>query len=122
MRNFLKVVVFSLVVVAFFGLYSNYGVPRIEPAPPRNRSAHTHHSLEDLQGTSAKFVRVQHAMHRHKRREIRPHPVQLAKKRVRSHVARVPVMSSPPPPPPDLAQHKLDLPARVGSDRLKVKR
>lgn len=34
MRNFLKVVVFSLVVVAFFGLYSNYGVPGIEPAPP----------------------------------------------------------------------------------------
>lgn len=34
MANFLKVTVFSLLVVVFFAAYSNYGVPRIEPAPP----------------------------------------------------------------------------------------
>ena len=34
MRNFLKVAAFSVLVIAFFAIYSNFGVPRIEPAPP----------------------------------------------------------------------------------------
>ena len=34
MSNFLKVVVFSLLVIAFFAGFSNFGVPQIEPAPP----------------------------------------------------------------------------------------
>ncbi len=34
MRNFLKVIAFSLVTIAFFGGYSNFGIPMIEPAPP----------------------------------------------------------------------------------------
>ena len=34
MKNFLKVAFFSLLVIGFFAGYSNYGVPRIEPAPP----------------------------------------------------------------------------------------
>jgi len=32
--DFLKVVVFSLLVIAFFAGFSNFGVPQIEPAPP----------------------------------------------------------------------------------------
>jgi mono/diheme cytochrome c family protein len=34
MSNFLKVVVFSLLVIGFFTAFSNFGVPQIEPAPP----------------------------------------------------------------------------------------
>jgi mono/diheme cytochrome c family protein len=34
MRKFLTVVVFSLLTIAFFTGYSNYGIPQIEPAPP----------------------------------------------------------------------------------------
>ena len=34
MKNFLKVVVFSVVVLWSFALYANFGIPRIKPAPP----------------------------------------------------------------------------------------
>lgn len=34
MRNFLKVVAFSLLVIALFASFSNFSVPQIEPAPP----------------------------------------------------------------------------------------
>jgi mono/diheme cytochrome c family protein len=34
MRTFLAVVAFSMLTVAFFAGYSNYGIPQIEPAPP----------------------------------------------------------------------------------------
>lgn len=34
MRNFLKVVFFSLLVIALFNGFSNFGVPQVEPAPP----------------------------------------------------------------------------------------
>lgn len=34
MKTLLKVVIFGLAVVAFFAGYANFGVPRIEPAPP----------------------------------------------------------------------------------------
>ena len=34
MSDFLKVVAFSLLVIAFFAGFSNFGVPQIEPAPP----------------------------------------------------------------------------------------
>ena len=34
MANFLKVIIFSLVTIAFFAGYSNYGIPVITPAPP----------------------------------------------------------------------------------------
>ena len=34
MANFLKVTVFSLVVIGLFSAYSSYGIPRIVPAPP----------------------------------------------------------------------------------------
>lgn len=34
MRHFLKVIAFSLVTIAFFAAYSNYGIPVIMPAPP----------------------------------------------------------------------------------------
>ena len=34
MKTLLKVVVFGLFVIAFFAGYANFGVPRIEPAPP----------------------------------------------------------------------------------------
>ncbi len=34
MRNFLKVLCFSLLVIGLFAGYSNYGIPQIEPAPP----------------------------------------------------------------------------------------
>jgi mono/diheme cytochrome c family protein len=34
MKNFLKVMVFSLVTILAFAGYSNYGIPKIEPAPP----------------------------------------------------------------------------------------
>jgi cytochrome c551/c552 len=34
MKNFLKVTVFSLLVISLFSLYSNYGIPEIQPAPP----------------------------------------------------------------------------------------
>lgn len=39
MRNFLKVVVFSLAIVAFFAGFSNFGIPPIEPAPPPEEEA-----------------------------------------------------------------------------------
>jgi len=32
--NFLKVTVFSLLMITLFSLYSNYGIPEIQPAPP----------------------------------------------------------------------------------------
>jgi mono/diheme cytochrome c family protein len=34
MRIFLKVIVFSLLIIGFFAGYSRYGIPQIEPAPP----------------------------------------------------------------------------------------
>lgn len=34
MSDFLKVVLFSLLVISFFAGFSNFGVPQIEPAPP----------------------------------------------------------------------------------------
>ena len=34
MRKFLTVVAFTLLTIGFFAGYSNYGIPRIEPAPP----------------------------------------------------------------------------------------
>ncbi len=34
MKNFLKVTLFSLLLIALFSLYSNYGIPEIQPAPP----------------------------------------------------------------------------------------
>ncbi|NOR18824.1 MAG: c-type cytochrome [Xanthomonadales bacterium] len=34
MKNFLKVTVFSLLLISLFSLYSNYGIPEIQPAPP----------------------------------------------------------------------------------------
>ena len=34
MANFLKVTIFSLVVIGLFAAYSSYGIPRIVPAPP----------------------------------------------------------------------------------------
>ncbi|MFQ5993431.1 MAG: c-type cytochrome [Nitrospiraceae bacterium] len=34
MKNFLKVVIFSLLVIGFFAGFSNFGIPQIEPAPP----------------------------------------------------------------------------------------
>jgi mono/diheme cytochrome c family protein len=34
MKNFLKVVIFSLLVIGFFASFSNFGIPQIEPAPP----------------------------------------------------------------------------------------
>lgn len=34
MRNFLKVVVFSLLTIGFFSGFSYYGIPQIKPAPP----------------------------------------------------------------------------------------
>jgi cytochrome c551/c552 len=33
-KNFLKVTLFSLLLIALFSLYSNYGIPEIQPAPP----------------------------------------------------------------------------------------
>tara|TARA_B100000315_G_scaffold236535_1_gene252399 strand:- start:588 stop:1400 length:813 start_codon:yes stop_codon:yes gene_type:complete len=34
MRNFLKVAFFSLLVIGLFAGFANFGIPRIEPAPP----------------------------------------------------------------------------------------
>jgi putative heme-binding domain-containing protein len=34
MKNFLKVTVFSLLLISMFSRYSNYGIPEIQPAPP----------------------------------------------------------------------------------------
>jgi len=34
MKNFLKVTLFSLMLISLFSLYSNYGIPEIQPAPP----------------------------------------------------------------------------------------
>ncbi len=34
MKNFLKVAVFSLLIIFLFAGFANFGVPRIEPAPP----------------------------------------------------------------------------------------
>ncbi|HDO52394.1 MAG TPA: cytochrome C, partial [Rhizobiales bacterium] len=34
MRQFLSVIVFSLLTIGFFAGYSNFGIPQIEPAPP----------------------------------------------------------------------------------------
>lgn len=34
MKNFLKVVVFSLFTIGFFSAYSTFGIPQITPAPP----------------------------------------------------------------------------------------
>ncbi len=34
MRNFVTVVVFSLAIIGFFASFSNFGIPRIEPAAP----------------------------------------------------------------------------------------
>lgn len=34
MRQFLFVVIFSLLMIGFFAGYSNFGIPQIEPAPP----------------------------------------------------------------------------------------
>jgi nitric oxide reductase subunit C len=34
MNQFLRIVFFSLLVIGFFTVYSNFGVPQLEPAPP----------------------------------------------------------------------------------------
>lgn len=34
MKNFMQVLVFSLVTIGLFAAYANFGIPRIEPAPP----------------------------------------------------------------------------------------
>ncbi|MDX8404205.1 MAG: c-type cytochrome [Mariprofundaceae bacterium] len=34
MRNFLNVVIFSLILICSFGAYATFGIPRIKPAPP----------------------------------------------------------------------------------------
>jgi mono/diheme cytochrome c family protein len=34
MKNFLQVLAFSLVTIGLFAAYANFGIPRIEPAPP----------------------------------------------------------------------------------------
>ena len=34
MKNFLKVTLFSLLLISLFSLYSNYGIPEIQPAAP----------------------------------------------------------------------------------------
>ena len=34
MKHFLKVVLFSLLIIGFFAGFSNFGIPRIEPEPP----------------------------------------------------------------------------------------
>ena len=34
MKNFFKVTLFSLLLISLFSLYSNYGIPEIQPAPP----------------------------------------------------------------------------------------
>ncbi len=34
MKNFLKITLFSLLLISLFALYSNYGIPEIQPAPP----------------------------------------------------------------------------------------
>jgi mono/diheme cytochrome c family protein len=34
MRNFLNVVIFSLIMIGSFGGYATFGIPRIKPAPP----------------------------------------------------------------------------------------
>ncbi len=34
MKNFLKVVLFGLLTIGFFAGFANFGIPRIEPAPP----------------------------------------------------------------------------------------
>jgi cytochrome c551/c552 len=34
MKHFLKVTLFSLLLISLFSLYSNYGIPEIQPAPP----------------------------------------------------------------------------------------
>lgn len=39
MRHFLKIVAFSLLVIAFFAGFANLGVPQIEPAPPPQEEA-----------------------------------------------------------------------------------
>ncbi len=34
MKNFLQVLAFSLITIGLFSAYANFGIPRIEPAPP----------------------------------------------------------------------------------------
>ncbi len=34
MKHFLKVTIFSILVISLFSLFSNYGIPEIQPAPP----------------------------------------------------------------------------------------
>ena len=34
MKHFLKVTIFSLLMIGFFAGFSNYGIPEIKPAPP----------------------------------------------------------------------------------------
>ncbi len=34
MRNFLKVMLFSIITIALFAGFANFGIPKIEPAPP----------------------------------------------------------------------------------------
>jgi len=34
MKHFLKVVLFSLIIIGFFAGFANFGIPKIEPAPP----------------------------------------------------------------------------------------
>ena len=37
MTQFLKIIGFSLIVIALFATYSNLGIPQIKPAPPPSR-------------------------------------------------------------------------------------
>lgn len=34
MKNFLKILLFSIGIIAFYALFSNYGIPQIKPSPP----------------------------------------------------------------------------------------
>ncbi|MBI5286077.1 MAG: c-type cytochrome [Deltaproteobacteria bacterium] len=39
MKNFLKVLVFSIGIIAFYATFSNYGIPQIKPSPPPTEEA-----------------------------------------------------------------------------------
>ena len=53
MKNFLKVTIFSLLLISLFSLYSNYGIPEIQPAPPP-----TEEKLDLASMTMEQFVAV----------------------------------------------------------------
>jgi cytochrome c551/c552 len=53
MKNFLKVTLFSLLLISLFSLYSNYGIPEIQPAPPP-----TEEKLDLASMTMEQFVAV----------------------------------------------------------------